>query len=88
MANIKSQIKRNRQNEAQRLRNKSGRTFLKTKVKRFQEALDAGDRSAAEDAYRVAAREFDRAAGKGVIHKNKASNRKARLAQRLNRSFE
>jgi small subunit ribosomal protein S20 len=86
MANIKSQIKRNRQNERARVRNKSGRSFLKTKVKRFEEAIASGDDQAAREAYRVAARELDKAAGKGIIHRNKAANRKSRLAKRLNSS--
>ena len=84
MANIKSQIKRNRQNEASRLRNKRERSFLKTKVKRFGQALDSGDREAAANAYRIAARQLDKAAAKGIIHKNKAANKKSRLAKKLN----
>ena len=59
MANIKSQIKRNRQNESRRIRNKSGRSLLKTRVKRFDEALRAGDRDAEAESYRIAARAFD-----------------------------
>jgi small subunit ribosomal protein S20 len=84
MANIKSQIKRNRQNEGRRVRNKGVRSFLKTKVKRFEQALSAGDRQGAEDAYRSAAQAFDQAASKGAIHRNKAANKKSRLARRLN----
>ena len=83
MANIKSQIKRNRKNEARRMRNKSTRSQLKTKIKRFDEAAASGDAEAASDAYRVAARELDKAASKGIIHKNKAANKKSRLARRL-----
>jgi small subunit ribosomal protein S20 len=83
MANIKSQIKRNRQNELRRMRNKSGRSYLKTKVKRFQEALESGDRDAARDAYQTVAREFDKAASKGIIHRNRAADKKSRLARRL-----
>ncbi|CAN5718925.1 30S ribosomal protein S20 [soil metagenome] len=86
MANIKSQIKRNRQNEASRQRNKAGRSFLKTRVKRFEEALGSGDEQAAQEAYRSAARELDKAAGKGIIHRNKAATKKSRLARRLNSS--
>jgi small subunit ribosomal protein S20 len=86
MANIKSQIKRNRQNEQRRQRNKSARSQLRTRVRRFEEALTSGDRDTAEELYRSAARDLDKAAGKGIIHKNKAANKKARLAQRLNRS--
>jgi small subunit ribosomal protein S20 len=84
MANIKSQIRRNRQNEARRARNKSVRSYLKTKAKRFTDALDDGDTQAAREALEVASRELDKAAAKGVIHKNKAANKKARLAKRLN----
>jgi small subunit ribosomal protein S20 len=86
MANIKSQIKRNRQNEARHTRNKSIRSRLKTLIKRFQESVDSGDTAAAETAYRTAARELDRAASKGTIHRNKAANQKARLARRLRSS--
>jgi small subunit ribosomal protein S20 len=86
MANIKSQIKRNRQNEQRRLRNKSERSLLRTRVKRFEEALASGEGDAARRTYEVAARALDKAASKGVIHKNKAANRKSRLARRLNSS--
>ena len=84
MANIKSQIKRNRQNEARRVRNKSVRSALRTHVKRFEEAVDSGDRDAAAAEYREDTQALDKAAAKGVIHKNKAANKKARLARRLN----
>ncbi len=83
MANIKSQIKRNRQNEQRRQRNRSVRSFLKTKVKRFEESVESGDASAAQEAYRVVARELDKAASAGVVHRNKAANKKSRLARRL-----
>ena len=85
MANIKSQIKRNRQNEARRARNKSVRSALKTRIRRLEETLASGDADGADE-YRAAARALDKAASKGVIHKNKAANKKARLAKRLNGS--
>jgi small subunit ribosomal protein S20 len=85
VANIKSQIKRNRQNEVRRQRNRRERSSLRTRVRRFSEAIESGDRAEAAEAYRVAARAFDRAASKGVIHKNKAANSKSRLARRLNK---
>ncbi len=85
MANIKSQIKRNRQNEARRARNKVVRTRVKTRSRQFLEAVEAGDREAAEAAFQVAARELDKAAAKGAIHRNTAANRKSGLAKRLNR---
>lgn len=81
MANIKSQIKRIRTNEAARLRNKSVRSSLKTAVRHFREAADSGDREAAIAAMTAASRQLDKAAGKGVIHKNAAANRKSALAK-------
>lgn len=86
MANIKSQIKRNRQNELRRQRNKSARSTLKTKVKGLEAAIESGDAVAAEAAYKDVARSLDKAASKGVIHKNKAANQKSRLARRLGSS--
>ena len=83
MANIKSQIKRNRQNEAAHERNKAVRSRLKTFSRRFATAAEAGDKEAADEAYRVAARELDKAASKGVVHKNTAANRKSGMAKRL-----
>ena len=83
MANIKSQIKRNRQNEQARLRNKSVRSALKTYRRRVLEAIDGGDADAAEAAYKRAARAYDKAASKGVIHRNNAANHKSRLARAL-----
>lgn len=83
MANIKSQIKRNRTNELARQKNRSVRSALRTYTKRVQTALDAGNVDEAEAAYRRAAREIDVAASKGVIHRNSASNRKSALAKRL-----
>ena len=85
MANIKSQIKRNRQNESRRARNKNVRSALKTQVRRFEQAVASGDDSATDE-YRAAARALDKAASKGIIHKNKAANKKARLARRLDSS--
>ena len=84
MANIKSQIKRNRQNELSRQRNKSARSALRTRIKKVIEAAEAGDTAAAEDAYKTAAKALDQAAAKGVIHKNAAARKKSRLAKRLN----
>jgi small subunit ribosomal protein S20 len=85
LANIRSQIKRNRQNEQARLRNKSVRSALKTHARRVRESLAAGDREAAETALRRATRAYDKAVSKGVIHKNNAANHKARLARSLSR---
>ncbi len=84
MANIKSQIKRIRTNEAARLRNKSVRSSLKTAVRRFREAADAGNREAAVEALGTASRVLDKAASKGVIHANQAANKKSAMARRVN----
>ena len=82
VANIKSQIKRNRTNEAARLRNKSVKSALKTSVRKFREAADAGDAAAAAELAKTATRQLDKAASKGVIHKNQAANRKSAIASR------
>ena len=82
MANIKSQIKRIGQNERRRVRNKAVKSELKTAVRRFREAADAGDAEATTSALRTATRLLDRAASKGVIHKNQAANRKSSMAAR------
>ena len=83
MANIKSQIKRIKTNEKARLRNKSVKSELKTYVRRVREAVDAGDKAAAEEAMSKAGRKLDKAVSKGVIHKNQAANRKSKLAKRV-----
>ena len=82
MANIKSQIKRNKQNEKRHQRNKAVKSELKTLVRKFREAADAGDKDAAIVAGRDAAKKLDKAASKGVIHKNQAANRKSALMKR------
>ena len=82
MANIKSQIKRNRQNEDRHERNKAVKTRLKSAVRKFRELADAGDKDAAVAAGRVASRKLDKAASKGVIHKNQAANRKSAIAKK------
>ena len=84
MANIKSQLKRIKTNEKARLRNKSVKSSLKTAVRRFREAADAGDREQADVALRQASRQLDKAASKGVIHPNQAANKKSAMAQRAN----
>ena len=82
MANIKSQIKRNRQNEAARERNKSVRSALKTSVRRFDEAVEAGNTDDAKALAVEANKKLDKAASKGVIHKNQAANRKSAIAKK------
>jgi len=81
MANIKSQKKRNRQNEARRLRNKGVRSELKTRVKRATEAAAAGEDDAL-DALRLAQKRLAKAGEKGIIHRNQAARRISRLMKR------
>ena len=83
MANIKSQIKRIKQNEKAHQRNKAVKSELRTYVRKFREAADAGDVDAATVAMRTASQSLDKAASKGVIHKNQAANRKSAIARRL-----
>ena len=82
MANIKSQIKRNKQNEKARLRNKAVKSALKTSVRQFREAAEAGDADTATQSMRAAYVKLDKAVSKGVIHKNQAANRKSAIAKR------
>lgn len=84
MANIKSQLKRIKTNEKARQRNKSVKSSLKTAVRRFREAADAGDREKATQLLADASRKLDKAAGKGVIHTNQAASRKSDMARRAN----
>jgi small subunit ribosomal protein S20 len=84
VANIRSQIKRNRQNERRRLRNKSVRSELRTRTKRALQAATDQSPDAAE-LLRLAVKRIDKAAARGIIHKNQAANRKARLMRRVAR---
>jgi small subunit ribosomal protein S20 len=84
MANIKSQIKRNKTNEARRLRNKAVRSEIKTRVK-VAVTVAADSPEQADDALRTAIKRLDKAAAKGIIHKNQAANRKSKLMRRLAR---
>ena len=85
MANIKSQEKRIKTNERRRLRNKSVKSSLHTAVRGFREAVEAGDKEKAAELLAATSRKLDKAASKGVIHKNQAANRKSALALALNK---
>ena len=84
MANIKSQIKRNRTNEKRRQRNRAVKSELRTRVKTA--LAIAGDEEQGDDALRTALKKIDKAASKGVIHKNAAARRKSRLVRTVARS--
>ena len=84
MANIKSQIKRNRQTRKRNLHNRQVRSELRTRTKTALTAIDEDDN--AEEAVRAAIKRIDKAAAKGVVHRNTAARRKSRLAKKLARS--
>jgi small subunit ribosomal protein S20 len=80
VANIKSQIKRNKQNEVARARNKATRSEVRT---RFKSAIAAVGTEGEEEALRQAVKRIDKAAAKGVLHKNQAANKKSGLMKRI-----
>jgi small subunit ribosomal protein S20 len=82
VANIKSQKKRNLTNEKARQRNKAVKSSVRTAVRKFRDAADAGDAAKAQDLAKSATRSLDKAASKGVIHKNQAANRKSSIMKR------
>ena len=84
MANIKSQIKRNRQNEKRRARNRAVRSEINTRSRAAIDAAEHGD-DTAEESLRLAVQRIDKAAAKGVIHKNTAARRKSRLIREIKR---
>ena len=84
MANIQSAIKRNRQNVKRRARNRMVRSRMRTYVKKADGLLVDGKQEEAAEAVQVALQEIDKAAQKGIIHRNSAARRKSRLAKRLN----
>lgn len=84
LANIKSQIKRNKTNEKARQRNKAVRSEVRSYVRVVRENIAAGNKEEAQQSYAVAARKLDKAVSKGVLHKNNAANRKSRLATQIN----
>ena len=84
MANIKSQIKRNKTNAKRAERNKAVRTSLKTSSKKARQAIAGGDADAAQARTRETARALDKAASKGIVHKRTAARRKSRLAKAAN----
>lgn len=85
MANIKSQIKRIKTNEKARRRNQSVRSALRTSIRNFREALEAGDKAKAGELLVSTSRQLDKAASKGVIHANQAANKKSAMAVAVNK---
>ncbi|WP_291040199.1 30S ribosomal protein S20 [Herbiconiux sp.] len=83
MANIKSQIKRIGTNKKAQERNKAVKSELKTAIRATREAVVAGDKDKAQTSLLIAAKKLDKAASKGVIHKNQAANRKSAIAKQV-----
>ncbi len=83
MANIASQVKRNRQNRVRNERNRAARSELKTRIRNTLEAAESGDRAAAMETLRLAQKQIDKSVSKGLIHKNTAARRKARLTKQV-----
>ena len=84
MANIKSSAKRDLKSKELRAKNRAEKTALKTTMKKFEAAVNEGNKDAAADAYKVAVKTVDRAAGKGLLHKNNAARKKSAMAGKLN----
>ena len=85
MANIKQQQKRVLTNEKRRVRNKSIRSATRTEIRKFREAVESGDKAAAEAQLRVASRKLDKAVTKGVFNRNRAANKKSNMARAFNK---
>ena len=83
MANIKSQLKRIKTNQKATERNKAVKSEVKTWIRKFREAADAGQAEQAQEALKVASTKLDKAVGKGVIHANQAANKKSAMAKRV-----
>jgi small subunit ribosomal protein S20 len=81
VANIKSQIKRNKTNQKANDRNRAVKSEIKTTVRQAREAISSGDKDKAQAAVKVATTKLDKAVSKGVLHKNQAANRKSAIAK-------
>ncbi len=82
MANIKSQMKRIKTNRVRTERNRAHKSEIRTWIRKFREAADSGDATATQEALRTASKKLDKAASKGVIHRNQAANKKSAMAKR------
>jgi small subunit ribosomal protein S20 len=82
VANIKSQIKRIRTNAVATERNRAVKSELRTWIRKFSAAVESGDKSAAQEALKVASTKLDKAVSKGVIHQNNAANKKSAMAKK------
>lgn len=85
MPNIKSAIKRDEKSKQLRSKNRADKTALKTVLKKFDSAVESGDKTAAAESYKVAVKAVDKAAGKGLLHKNNAAHKKSAMTLALNK---
>ena len=84
MPNIKSSAKRDQLAKARNAKNKANKSALKTSIKKFNTAVAEGNKDAAVSTYKVAVKAIDKAAGKNLIHKNNAANKKSKMTLKLN----
>ena len=84
MPNIKSAMKRDEKSKELRAKNRAGKTALKTVMKKFDAAVEGGDKTAAAESYKVAVKAVDKAAGKGLLHKTNAAHQKSAMTVKLN----
>ena len=85
MPNIKSAMKRDEKSKLQNLKNKAEKSALKTNLKKFEAAVEGGDKTATQSAYTVAVKSVDKAASKGLLHKNNAARKKSSMTLKLNK---
>lgn len=85
MPNIKSSMKRDAKSKELRAKNRADKTALKTIMKKFDAAVESGDKTAAQESYKAAVKAVDHAAGKGLIHKNNAAHKKSAMTLKLNK---
>lgn len=85
MPNIKSSAKRDEKSKELRAKNRAAKTALKTVIKKFDAAVEGGDKAVAQESYKVAVKAVDKAAGKGLIHKNNAAHKKSAMTVALNK---
>ena len=85
MANIKSAKKRILVNRAKALKNQMLKSALKTAIKKFNAAVDAGDKAAASELYKVAVKKVDQAVAHGILHKNNAAHKKSEFTVKFNK---
>ena len=84
MPNIKSSAKRDQLAKARNAKNKAQKSALKTAMKKFDAAVAEGNKETIDSTYKAAVKAVDKAAGKNLIHKNNAANKKSKMARKLN----